>query len=891
MRRLLGLFVAAALVCCLPLSPARAQLESKEPVDYVDPTIGTLFGGFSFPGPAAPFGMVQLSPDTDGEFAYTGYQYADGFIRGFSHHHIESMGVKSNGDLPFMPTTGPVLSTDPRSWMSPYEHATEVAEAGYYRVLLDRYGIEAELTAGTRVGMHRYTFPPSPQANVILDVGHSASGWHPYAPGTHQASLDIVGDDMVVGSAPTQGYTIHFAAQFDRPFASFGAWDSGPSPVAGKRSATGNGAGGYVSFDTTEDRDVRVKVGVSFVSRANALENLTVEKPDWDFDALRAETRVGWNDALSTISVNGANDADLTSFYTALYNAQHHPNVFEDVNGEYMGHDGRVHSSDGYTQYANFSLWDTYRGENQLLATIQPARYHDMILSLLRIYEQAGRFPQWAMNNALPDYMEGDPVQPTIVDGYCRGLVDDSLVDEVYAALRSQAWDEPMADGTGKRSATQGGSATSGDGIYRDYAHRGYMSGRGADASANFEYAIADFALALMADSLGNTADRDELLTRADNYRELINPSTGFAHPRNADGSWMADYSPEAPDYWKEGTGWQYTWAAPQDVRGLFDLVGKGRGGDGYVIDRLDTYFSTAAADNPAVAEAQKTSTAFGVAYVGNQHAPSNEHDVHAPYLYDYVGQPWKAQKIMRGYQLLFRPTPDGMPGNDDLGSMSAWYVWSALGFYPMQGGAPVYSVGSPLFPRAEITPVGSTDSIVVEADGASLANKYVQSATLDDAPLKRPWFSHRQLIDSGGVHFVMGPLAKESWGSDPGAAPPSLSTDPTLDSFGCPERNAPERAGTRLVYTGDKQGRGDTVSLAASLTDASGSPLAGRTVDFTIAGQTLGGVTDSTGSTRVTATIPDHGKSKLVTVRFAGAAGYSPTETTAWITWGKPKA
>lgn len=888
MRPLSALVAALALLGALAAPPAAAQLGPQEPVDYVDPMIGTAAGGFAFPGPAAPFGMVQLSPDTDGEFAYTGYQYADGFIRGFSHHHIESMGVHSNGDLPFMPTTGPITSTDPRSWMSPFDHAAEDAEPGYYRVLLERYGILAELTAGTRVGMHRYTFPPTPEANVIVDAGHSASGWHPFAPGTHPAAVEIRGDDTVLGSATTQGYTIYFAAQFDRPFESYGAWDSGPSATPGKRDANGNGAGAYVTFDTTTDRDVEVKVGVSFVSRENAFDNLRSEKPDWDFDALRAKTREEWNDALSTVNVTGGTDADKTSFYTALYRVQHHPNVFEDANGEYMGQDGRVHDSDGFTEYANFSLWDTYRGEDQLLAWLQPQRYHDMMLSLLRIYEQAGRFPQWAMDDTLPDYMEGDPVQPAIVDGYCRGLLDPTEADRFYDALRSQAWDEPMANGVGRRTASQSGDPSTGEGVYQDYARRGYMAGRGADASANFEYAIADFALAVMADSLGKTADRDELLRRADNYRQLINPATGFAHPRSADGTWMSGYSPEAPDYWKEGTGWQYTWLAPQDLRGLFDLVGAGRGGDDYVRDRLDTYFSTAAADAPAVAEAQKTSTLFGVAYAGNQHAPSNEHDMHAPYLYDYIGQPWKTQKIMRGYQLLFRPTPDGMPGNDDLGSMSAWYVWSALGFYPVTGGAPVYAVGSPMFPRAEITPVGSEASVLVTADGASLADKYVQSATLGDAPLYRPWFTHSQLLDAGGVHFRMGPVANETWGAAPDAAPPSMSTDPSLDSFGCPPRPAP--VATTLTYTGDLQGRGEGVRLEARLLDSSGAGVVGRSVTFEIAGQTLTATTDGSGLAGATATIPDHGKSQTATVRFAGDADYAASSTTATITWGKPK-
>ena len=609
MRRLRLLASALVLAAGLPFASAYAQLPEKDPVDYVNPFIGTLGGGFAFPGPSTPYGMVQLSPDTDGYLAYTGYMYHDQFIRGFSHHHIESMGVKSNGNLPFMPTTGPVLSTDPRLYWSKFDHATESAEAGYYSVLLERYGIQAELTAGTRVGMHRYTFPPGAQSNVILDVGRSNKDWEPWDPSTsvHESSLDVSADrTMVVGSANSdQGYTIHFAAEFDRPFESFGAWDEyGQAPVTGKENASGRGAGGYVSFDTTADRDVLVKVGISFVSRANAIQNLETEKPDWDFDTLHEKTRNEWSTALSRIEVEGGTEADKTSFYTALYHAQQHPNIYSDVNGEYMGHDDSVHTTSGHEHYANFSLWDTYRGENQLLATIEPRRYRDMMLSLLDIYDQAGRFPQWAMNDALPDYMVGDPVQMTIVDGYCRDVLDDTDVDEFYEALRHQAFEVRRAWNA-------------------DYLDRGWVHD---GPSETMEYALADFSLALMADSLGHTSDRDELLRRARNYANVIDPSSGFARPRNADGSWKTPYAPEEPEHFVEGTGWQYTWLAPHDLDGLFDLVGAGGGGQTreeriqIVRDRLDTFFSTAVAERvPAVVpEVQQKITGFGVLYAGN---------------------------------------------------------------------------------------------------------------------------------------------------------------------------------------------------------------------------------------------------------------------------------
>lgn len=880
MRRLRVLALVLALVVSagLPLAPASGQLPEKDPVDYVDPFIGTLGGGFAFPGPSAPYGMVQLSPDTDGYLAYTGYMYHDQFIRGFSHHHIESMGVKSNGNLPFMPTTGPVASNDPRLFWSKFDHANESASPGYYRVLLERYGIDVELTAGTRVGMHRYTFPPGVQGNVILDVGRSNKEWEPWDPSTsvHPSSLEISEDRrMVVGTADSgQRYTIHFAAEFDRPFESYGAWDAyGDAPAEGKGSAAGKGAGGYVSFDTTADRDVLVKVGISFVSRANAVANLEAEKPDWDFDALRQDTRKRWAEALSRIEVRGGTDADKTSFYTALFHAQQHPNVYSDVNGEYMGQDDRVHVTSGHEYYANFSLWDTYRGENQLLATIDPDRYRDMMLSLLDIYRHVGRFPQWAMNDDLPDYMVGDPVQMTIVDGYCRGLLPDAEIEAFYDALRHQAfavrrqWDA-------------------------DYLDRGWV----ADGpSETMEYALADFALALMADSMGHDADRDELLRRARSYAHVIDPSSGFARPRNADGSWETPYAPEAPDFFVEGTGWQYTWLAPQDLAGLFELVGAGGGGETHderlqvVRDRLDTFFATALAERaPApVPEVQQKITGYGVFYAGNQYAPSNEHDIHAPYLYDYVGQPWKTQGIMRGYQALFRPTPDGLPGNDDLGSMSAWYVWSALGLYPVTGGAPVYAVGSPVFETAVVRPAGRDRGFTVTATGASALAKYVQSATLGDRPLERPWVTHAELAHAGRVAFSMAPVANEKWGSHPSVAPPSLSTH-DLSAFGCPPRKGPKTIGTTLTYTGDTRGRGDAVTLAAQLLDDGGIPVAGKEIVFEVAGTRATAMTADDGVATAPVEVPDHGRSQVVVARFAGAHPYEPSETSGTIQWGK---
>ena len=774
MRRLLGVVLVLGVSAPLGVATPANAAPASDLTQYVDPFIGTLGGGFTFPGAAAPYGMVQLSPDTDGYFAYTGYQWADAFIRGLSHVHIESMGVHAGGDITFMPTIGPILSTEPNRFKTPFIHALESASPGYYGVRLLN-GVNAELTTGQRVGVHRYTFPPVPSANVILDIGHTAAGGGDIGPGgvtagVQQASIDIVDGKTVVGTERNDSdhYTVHFAARFNRPFETVGAWDTaGAKPVDGKTTANGNGAGAYVSFDATGDQTVLIKVGISFVSRANALANLDSELPGADsfpFDAVRAATRSAWNDGLHAIEVTGGTLLEKRSFYTALYRAQHHPNLFMDSNGEYMGNDGAPHTAGGFTYYTNFSLWDTYRTENQLLALIAPDRFRDMMHSLLRVAEEGGRLPRWNLMNDYADFMNGEPSIPAIVDGFCRGLVNAADVAPLYAQMRKLALDPAH---------------------HRDpvYLEKGYipMEVDDSGASGTLEHAIADFGLALMADRLGITADRDALLGLAANYRNVFDAGgTKFMRPRHADGSWMTPYHPELPDGFREGNGWQYTWLVPHDVRGLVEGIGLN-----LARQRLDTFFLTPVAQHVpfVIPEFQRDLSFFGVVYYGNQYSPDNEHDLQAPYLYNYVGQPWKTQAIVRGLQSLYRPTPDGLPGNDDLGTMSAWFVWSALGFYPETAGAPLYAIGSPMFTEAKIRVPGG--SFTVAAPGASLLGKYVQNADLNGTALTKNWFTHSSFVPGGKLTLTMGPLANKAWGSAPGDAPPSMTGD-ALSRFGC---------------------------------------------------------------------------------------------------------
>lgn len=772
-------FVLAALVALTPLATKTASNAAEDPVSFVDPMIGTLGSGFVFPGPAAPYGMVQLSPDTDGVFAYTGYQWIDLFMRGFSHVHVQSMGVPEGGNIPFMPTAGPIQSTDVERYKSLYLHPLEEAKAGYYKVKLLSYGIDAELTAGLRVGMHRYTFPPGLQQNVMLDVGRQIPGGEDntitVAPGTNLASVRILPDQRtVVGSAnldlkAEDHYPVHFAARFDRPFASYGVWASRGAPVQdGVAEIDGEGAGAVVSFGT-EKAEVLVKTGISFTSQDAALANLESELPgeDFDFDALRARTVDAWRDALGAITVEGGTVLDKRSFYTALYHAQHHPNVFDDAAGTYLGHDGAVHTKGspgdpmpaGSTYYANFSLWDTYRAEMPLLMTIAPDRMRDMMRTWRAIVQQGGRLPRWSLMNVHADFMNGEPALQSFADAYCRGLVPAEVLGELYDDARRLA----LVD----RRDPQ-------------YLTLGYVPYPGSGASSTLEHALGDFALSLVADRLGETADRDQLLSQAANWRKIFDPATKFVRPRRADGAWKANYHPEQPDGFREGTGWQYTWLVPQDVGGLLGAMG-----EQLARRRLDTFFLTPVADllPYLTPEVQQKLSLYGIAYFGNQYAPSNEHDLQAPYLYDWTREPWKTQSLARAYQTLYRATPDGLPGNDDLGTMSAWFVWSALGFYPTIPGAPVYTIGSPLFPKATIRLPGG--SFTVTAPGTSLVNKYVQSATLNGAALANTWFTHDAITPGGSIGFALGPTPNKSWGTEPGGTPPSMSTSALAD-FAC---------------------------------------------------------------------------------------------------------
>lgn len=710
----------AAACLALAVAPAAASADLAQ---YVDPMIGTMPPGFTVPGAVAPFGMVQNSPDTTGEFAYSGYLSTDPLIRGFSLVHLSGPGVRKAGDLPFMPFNGDAMAQDPGTggraplYASTWNRATERAEPGYYRVFLDKPATDVELTASTRTAMQRYTFPPSPKAGVIVDVKRRI-------PGLAQGEWKVTGPDEITGSVRS-GYPVFFVAKFSRPFAS-----SGPN---------------WVAWDTTtQERTVTMRAGISFVDADGARRNLEAEAPTFDFDGMRARTRAAWNRELGKIRVSGGNMLDKRSFYTALYHAQLHPNVFEDVDGRYLGMDNQIRTSEGHTTYANFSLWDTYKGQNQLLSVIQPKRYRDMLLSMLANYRESGKLPRWGEQNLDPAHMSGDPAIPMIADGACRGVLGDEDAAALYeasAALVDRREDEMRT--------------------------LGYLplqrSSRGAGTT--LEYGGADFALAMLAKALGRDEAAERWAAESLRYRYLLDPETRFIRPRNADGSWLTPFSTTEETGFQEGNSWQYSWLAPHDARGLFDRMG----GDAEVIERLDHFFTLPS-------EVQNRLTLFGLAYRFGQYAPGNEHDLQAPWLYPFAGQPWKTGRELQELRLLFRPTLDGLPGNDDLGGLSGWYVWSTLGFGPATPGAPFYVLGSPQWDRAVIK--SGKKRVVVTGAGT-----YVRGARLGKKPLRRSWFTHKELLKAGKLALDAGSTANERFGVE--NRPPSVS-DSKLSAFGC---------------------------------------------------------------------------------------------------------
>lgn len=779
MRRWRSALAALAVIGAGVVAPTVASAQpsgvsAEDLTGSVNPLSGSLGAGFPTVGAGVPFGFATpgaatTTPAGDDPVNYVGYAYQDPDIRGFAVSHFDGAGIHIGGELPTMATTGDVSSSDPTSFASPFSHASETAQPGYYSVALARYQTTVELTATPHVAVERYTFPATSRANVLLDVTRDNDG-------VQTGALHVIDERTVTGSVVIPrngGYTVWFTARFDRPFTSFGTW-TGSALSPGSAAAHGAGVGGWVTFDTTSDRTVGVRIGLSGVDAAGATTNLGREAPDGTtFDAVRVRAHDGWNARLHAVEISGGFADQRATFYTNLYRSLLLPTAFDDADGRYLGFDNVIHQVvAGHHHYTDLSLWDTYRTQTPMLALIAPEVAHDVGISLLDDADQnGGVVPRWVYGNRDYGIMGGDSGTPTLATLVTDGALTGADAERAYATLVRQATTLPPVWPRGNLDA--------------DLAH-GYVPNDVSDigAALTLEYAVDDASLAWLSRRYGTGADVAEFTRRAGFWRNLMNPDDHFLRPRNADGSWAdptvvgpaSTWSPDFSDGWQEGTGWQYLWAVPQDVPGLATAMG----GVPTAVDRLDQFFGTTAQSEavPVVPAVQTQASFYGVYYIGNQFTPANETDLQAPWLYDWLGAPWKTQKVLHASAQVWSAQPNGLPGNDDAGTMSAWYVLTAVGLYQAQPGAPAWELSSPLFDSITINGSKSgRPTLRILAPGAGPTAEYVASAALDAKPLTRAWLTPAQVRSGKVLRFTLQAQTGSTWASAPSDAPPSLST------------------------------------------------------------------------------------------------------------------
>ena len=750
---------------------------------FVNPFIGTAPGsdrwglngnsGNVIPGAAYPRGMFQWSPDTPAPLA-GGYHYPDSTIKGFSLRHFSGRGCPCWQDFEFMPVSGRISAPPSRAngfLAAGFSHKNEVAVPGYYSVRLDN-GLKAEFTVTTRTGMGKFTFPKTKEATLLINAGSSARG------NTDHTTIAIAGDNQIQGYATAKVgcgkelYTIYMVARFDRPFSSFGTW-SDSTLHDNSRANAGPNVGVFLTFDASVRTTVGVKVGISFVSIKNAEANLSDENPGWNFEGVKSAANSAWNKVLNKIVVDGGTTAQKRIFYTALYHTFFHPNVFNDVNGEYIGMDGRVHrTANGRTQYENIPGWDIYRSATALTALLDPKESSDIMQSLVNYAEQGGGgLPRWQQVNRNSGGMVGDGPVIILATAHAFGATGF----DASAALKAMDLNAGTIGTISDSNLVRKGLA--------EYLSLGYVPGL---ASVTLEYANADFALSQFAKAMGDTAKYIRYLEQSRTWKKLFNTSNGLIRPRNPDGTWAPNVTGSTSTGYMEGTAAQYTWMIPFDMSGLFDLMG----GDSVAVRRLDEYF-TKLNDGPR----------SQYAYMGNEPCEGN------PWAYNFAGAPSKAQAMVRRIQTeLYKDSPNGMPGNDDAGSLSSWYVFSALGLYPAIPGVGGFTVNSPLFKSATIR-LGNGKVINIRCDNAGPENMYTQSLRVNGRTSSQLWLPYELLGRGASLAFTLG-SKPSAWGT---VAPPSFGEilSEKIEARGIPmeKLEAPEpvpgRVSVREVMTG----------------------------------------------------------------------------------------
>lgn len=740
----------------LLLSVAGCGTPPDDLARFVDPTIGSGAHGHVFVGANVPFGGVQLGPTniSQGWDWTSGYHASDNTVIGFAHTHLSGTGIGDKGDIHFMPMTG-FNGNSEREYLSSYDREREVAQAGYYSTFLEKYGITAELTATTRTGFHRYTFPAADSALILINLDRGI-GWDKMTACGVQAGgisaghrfgnpqnapkwMGLTNDRTIQGYRLSEGWArddrVYFYAEFSRPIRNIVVAENKPGYI-------------YLDFGETGEGDqIEARVAISGVDIEGAKANFDAEAKGVGFDRARRNAREAWNNLLGQISVQTQDTARLRTFYTALYHASFFPAIFNDVTGRYRGADGEIHPDPGHDIYTIYSLWDTYRSAHPLYTITSPERVGDFVNNFIRIYEEQGKVPVWHLGGNETDCMVGFPSVMVIADAILKGIPG---IDPLKAYEAIKAYE--MLDERGLRQIRELGF------IPADQ--------EGESVAKALEYCIADWSVAQVAKKLGKSEDYEHFLSRSKGYENYFDPKDGFFKGKLADGSRLLPFDPQRSlhrgDVFCEGNGWQYLWLVPHDFEGLFSLFPD----EATVEAKLDSTFTIPY--EPGEGASPDISGMIG------QYAQGNEPNHSTIYAYAYLGRQWKTAKLARQIMdTLFFDGREGLCGNEDAGQMSAWYVFNALGFYPANPVNGAFVLGSPLFDSAEF-PVAGGKTFKIVTENNSPENIYIQSAELNGAPYSKAYITYGDIMAGGELRIVMGPLPNKEFGSSAGDRPRS---------------------------------------------------------------------------------------------------------------------
>ncbi|RLD84750.1 MAG: glycoside hydrolase family 92 protein [Bacteroidetes bacterium] len=784
--------VLTLIGCTKANQPQTTQIKGSSGLSkFVNPFLGTDFFGHTFPGASLPNALVHLSPDiyTEGWTYCAGYIYQESSIMGFSHTHWSGVGMVNGGEILLMPTVANKLQIVPgtlkdpdKGYRSRFDHENESASPGYYSVLLKDYDVNVELTSTKRAGFHRYTFPKTKNARIILDVGHQIGDMTK----GEMSSLKIIDNNRIEGIKGAGLGKVYFVAEFSKPFLYYGTFDasyktpeSDGSIFPYKNEEAGNKIGAFVQYNTKKDERILVKVGISYTSIEGARNNLHQEIQDWDFDKIKNDAESIWNKELAKIKIKSDDNEQKEIFYSALYHSLLAQYISQDVDGKYFGSDGEIHTAENYDFYGSFSCWDTYRTQHPLMTLISPEHVNSYIKSIQAKTENYGWLPAQHFLNVFGEAMVGDHLIPIIVDAYIKGYRDFD-VEFLYQAMRKKALENP-------KSPVPTHAGRSGLDYYKKL---GYAPiDKVTEAVPNtLELAYDDWCIAQLAKELGKEEDYKLFIERAYNYKNVWDPKTQFIRPKKANGEWLEEIGDNKQVIVKEGehsyykyfdpllvgrrpnrhytesNAWQYVWSVQHDPQGLINLFGNNND----FTAKLDAFFEMSSIISPP--------KYVGVVGTIGQYVQGNQPSHHVAYLYNFAGQPWKTQDRARQVTVqMYNAGPGGLCGNEDMGSLSSWYLLSAMGIYPVSPGDAIYSIGSPIFEEVTLQ-LENDKSFAIKTEDNSKENKYIQSATLNSKDFNRTYISHKEIINGGTLVFKMGSKPNKEWGTGKNNVPPSMT-------------------------------------------------------------------------------------------------------------------